>query len=100
MDIDKHYGHHLFDKNRGVVMFSNDLLVQQSRVQKAYKDLLYELNKLGELEAKLSDYIRDEWSEDEIKEAKERCKVDNPETVLFSDNQHPIQLNIKNIELP
>ena len=100
MDIDKHYGHHLFDKNRGVVMFSNDLVMQQSRVQKAYKDLLYELSRLNELEDKLSDYIRDEWSEDEIKEAKERCNIDNSESVLFSNHEHPIQLNIKNIELP
>ena len=35
-----------------------------------------------------------------VKEAKERCNVDNSESVLFSNNEHPIQLNIKNIELP
>ena len=100
MDINKHYGHHLFDKNRGVVMFSNDLVVQQTRVQKAFRDLLYELERLEEFEDKLSEYIHGEWSEEEINEAKERCKVDDSESVLFSNREHPIQLFLQNIELP
>lgn len=73
----KHYGKFLNDAGRGVLTYSDDIEILFLRKEK----LLHELKKLDDIinkeEKDFLNFIQSDWTNEEIQEAQEKCKIYN-----------------------
>lgn len=73
----KHYGKFLNDAGRSVLTYSDDIEILFLRKEK----LLHELKKLDDIinkeEKDFLNFIQSDWTNEEIQEAQEKCKIYN-----------------------